>query len=188
MQNQDECQRKTTEIKQQSVTEWFNMHFSVCWGSERASWLTGMWRRMCCNSPGGPIPPWVYTAQDAEILPWRDRSSFSRKQDKAEKPGGTCSHLSYRTTVHIWTDRIPNKRSNSHYVSLGPARTLLERQTTVDITAWIKIVCEWAKHTHTHTHELVHSLTLNQTPYNQNPYVSGDGDHLKRDIQHYRKA
>lgn len=36
--------------------------FSVCSGSEHTAWLTSVWRRMCCNSPGGPISPWGYTA------------------------------------------------------------------------------------------------------------------------------
>lgn len=153
MQNQDECQRKTTETKQQSVTEWFNMHFSVCWGNERASWLTGMWRRTCCNSPGGPIPPRVYIAQDAEILPWRDRSSFSRKEDKAEKIRNLfSSELSNNNTAHLNRQNSQQKIKFSLCFSWPCPNPPRKTQTTVDITAWIKIVCEWAKHMHTHKH------------------------------------
>lgn len=68
-------ERKTTGTMRQSVTERFNVHFSFCRGNERASCLTGVWRRMCCNSPGGPIPLSEATALNAHILPREMRAA-----------------------------------------------------------------------------------------------------------------
>lgn len=113
MQNRSCMPEKTTGTKQQSVTEWFNMHFSVCWGSESAAWLTSVWRRMCCNSPGGPIPPRGYAEQDAEKFSpsgptAQNGSSFSEKWETENRDS---LFFSERPALQVWTGTISRRDS-----------------------------------------------------------------------------
>ncbi len=82
--------------------------FSVCWGSECTAWLTSVWRRMCCNSPGGPIPPRGYTAQDAEMLPQQPKTPEQPQQEIRDRKSGNL-YFSERNTLQVWKDRIPRK-------------------------------------------------------------------------------
>lgn len=82
--------------------------FSVCWGSECTAWLTTVWRRMCCNSPGGPIPPRGYTAQKAEMLPQQPTTREQLRQEIRDRKSGNL-FLSKRTSLQVWNDRIPRK-------------------------------------------------------------------------------
>lgn len=84
----------------------------LCVEGPSASWLTGVRKRMCCNSPWGSIPPWSCPALDPGILAWRQESGFSRKS---------------KTLNRSIFPEIRNKPSFFSSVSFSMACTMWER-------------------------------------------------------------
>lgn len=90
-----------------------------------------------------------------------------QKQIQQEIRDSEIGNLSFSEiiTMQVWTDRIPRKDWILNMFLLDFPK---KRWTTLDITAWIKIGCEWAKHVHTHKHTDRASHTCTQTPTHQN--------------------
>lgn len=129
--------KNQTVLAKKEQEEVIQNSFTMCSWRECNAQLTSMRRTMCCNSPGGPIPPGGYTEQEAETLP--EQLDIHSQQDR-------CSF----SKTHRESPENINFSTRSSWPCLNlPTR----RWTTLDIAGWIKIGFEWAKHMHTHKHE-----------------------------------
>lgn len=140
---------------------------TVCTEREFTAWLISVWRRMCFNGPGGPIPFWrLYgtgcwgappAACNTQPAGWEQLLQRETKDGRLE---GT---LFFSECTLLQNRQNPWKRLNHQHVSLGPARTFISKRwaTTRYIAAQLKIGREWAKHmrTHKHTDTSVHTNT-----------------------------
>lgn len=90
-----------------------------------------------------------------------EAASVRNERQKTETPCSSLSDLRCRFEQAQFPEEIQFLKR----VSLSPASTPPGKTwATVDITAWIKIGYEWAKHMQTHKHTDRASRTATQTP------------------------